>query len=228
MTAIHDHPDGPISIPGKVVVFDYGEVISPTPTAADRARLTDLAGNDTPAFWNAYWHHRKALDQGTITVMEYWRNIQRDLGREWDTARVHALWLTDFRGWLAIDRGTLDVLVNLQQGGTRMALLSNAGRDFASYYRHGMLGDFFEQVFVSSELGTLKPDAKIFHALLSGLRVRPDEIVFIDDREENIRGANAVGIIGHEFTNASNLRSYLEGLAAECSAQNRNLPDMVS
>lgn len=202
-----------LSIPDKIVVFDYGEAISIIPTEADRIQLTDLAGGDTSLFWTVYWDHRNALDQGVITVKEYWRSIQGDLGMNWDTAKVHRLWLTDFRSWLTIDQGTLDVLVDLQSGGTRMALLSNAGRDFASYYRHGMLGDFFEQVFVSGELGTSKPGPEIFRALLSGLAATPDDILFIDNREENIRGAKALGMSGHLFTTAGNLRSYLETIS---------------
>lgn len=213
-----------ISIPGKVIVFDYGEVISIIPADADRAQLLDLAGCDASAFWKAYWCHRDALDQGTFSVKEYWRHIQHDLGMNWDTGTLHRLWLTDFRGWLAIDPGTLDVLIDLQQGGTRMALLSNAGPDFASYYRYGMLGDFFEQVFTSGELGITKPDAAIYKAALTGLDLTPDEMVFIDNREENIRAAEALGIAGHVFTTAEKLRGYLESIAAHDSTENGLLP----
>ena len=45
-----------------------------------------------------------------------------------------------------------------------MALLSNAGRDFGSYFRHGTLGDLFEKVFVSGELGTIKPSRRDLRA----------------------------------------------------------------
>jgi putative hydrolase of the HAD superfamily len=207
-----------ITIPGRVIVFDYGEVISIMPTEADRAQLTKLAGVDGPVFWDAYWRHRDALDQGTKTVKEYWQSIGDDLGMSWNTAQMHRLWLIDFRGWLAIDPGVLDVLIDLQEGGTRMALLSNAGPDFASYYRHGMIGDFFEQVFTSGELGTLKPGPEIYAALISGLAVRPDEVVFVDNKEENVHGAQALGITGHVFTTAANLRAYLENVAQEAAA----------
>ena len=203
-----------ITIPGRVVVFDYGEVISIMPSEADRAQLTKLAGVDGPEFWEAYWLHREALDQGTKTVKEYWTAIGHDLGMTWNTAQLHRLWLIDFRGWLAIDPGVLDVLIDLQEGGTRMALLSNAGPDFASYYRHGMIGDFFEQVFTSGELGILKPGPEIYKSLINGLGVPADRIVFIDNKEENVHGAEAVGITAHHFTTAESLRAYLEGLAS--------------
>jgi putative hydrolase of the HAD superfamily len=203
-----------ISIPGKVIVFDYGEVISVTPTPEDRAALTELAGGDTAAFWPAYWRHRDALDQGTLSIQSYWRGIERELGEKWGDATIHRLWLADFRSWLTIDHDTLEVLLDLKAGGTRMALLSNAGRDFGSYFRHGTLGDLFEQVFVSGELGTVKPSPEIFEHVCSELGVSPAQTVFIDNKEANVRGAEALGIAGHVFTTPQALRAYLEALGS--------------
>ena len=203
-----------ISIPGTVIVFDYGEVISVTPSDADRSELTAVAGVDGAEFWEAYWRHRDALDRGTKTVKEYWLSIGEDLGQSWTTAQLHRLWLIDFRGWLAIDPDVLDVLIDLQDGGTRMALLSNAGPDFASYYRHGLLGDFFEQVFTSGELGTLKPGRAIYETLVAGLAVTPARILFVDNKEENVTGAEDLGIVAYHFTTAHRLREYLETAAA--------------
>lgn len=203
----------PLAIPGKVIVFDYGEVISIDPAAADKAALVELAGAETESFWAAYWRHRDKIDQATVSVREYWQLIATDLGLSWDTAELHRLWLADFRSWLAIDPDTLDVLIDLQRGGTRMALLSNAGLDFSSYFRNGLLGEFFDQVFTSGELGVLKPDAQIFRALIAGLDVAPSDVVFIDNRRDNIAGAAELGITGHVYTGATSLRSYLEGLA---------------
>jgi putative hydrolase of the HAD superfamily len=207
-----------ITIPGRVVVFDYGEVISIEPTILDRAELTSIAGFDGPQFWGSYWYHRDALDRGTATVGEYWARIGRDLGALWTTAQVHRLWLTDFRSWLAIDPQVLEVLIELQEGGTRMALLSNAGPDFASYYRHGMIGDFFERVLTSGELGLMKPSPEIYLALVDALGVPADRIVFIDNKEENVRGAEAVGIEAHHFTSATRLREQLVTLSGAPSA----------
>ncbi|MCI0158278.1 HAD family phosphatase [Leifsonia shinshuensis] len=203
-----------ISIPGRVVVFDYGEVISVTPSEADRTALAGIAGGDAEQFWPAYWRHRNALDQGTLTIQQYWRGIERELGESWEDATIHRLWLADFRSWLTIDHDTLQVLLDLKAGGTRLALLSNAGRDFGSYFRHGTLGDLFEQVFVSGELGTVKPSADIFEHVMAELGVTPEQTVFIDNKAENVEGAVALGIAGHVYTSAADLRAYLQGLAA--------------
>ena len=205
----------PLSLPGRTVIFDYGEVISLTPSAADRAVIARLAGvpDGDPAFWKAYFAHRDGLDQGTAGVAAYWRAIAADIGAEWDEARVHELWAADFRSWLSINPAVIEVLADLRAGGTRLALLSNAGPDFGSYFRHGPLGDFFEGVYVSGELGLLKPHAAIYQHVLADLRITAAAAVFIDNRDRNVAGAQALGIIGHVFRVVPDLRAFLTSLA---------------
>ena len=99
-------------------------------------------------------------------------------------------------------------------GGTPLALLSNAGPDYGSYFRHGPLGDFFTACYVSGELGLLKPHPAIYRHVLDDLGITPAEAIFIDNREANVAGAEALGITGHVFTDADRLRAFLAGLAA--------------
>jgi putative hydrolase of the HAD superfamily len=208
----------PISLPGRTVIFDYGEVISYTPSDADRAVIAGLAGVDgdgdiTSRFWDAYYAHRDGLDQGTDGVAAYWRAIAADLGTSWDEARVHELWAADFRSWLSVNPETIEVLAALRDGGTPLALLSNAGPDFASYFRHGPLGDFFRACYVSGELGLLKPHAGIYQHVLDDLGITAADAVFIDNRESNVRGAAALGITGHVFSGTAGLLEFLTALA---------------
>jgi len=206
----------PISLPGRVVIFDYGEVISVTPSPADRAVIQGLAGvgdDRAPEFWKSYFAHRNGLDQGVGGVRAYWRAIAGDIGASWDDARVHELWAADFRSWLTINPGTIEVISDLKAGGTRLALLSNAGPDFGSYMRLGPLGDYFEAVFVSGELGLIKPDPAIFEYALAALKIGAAEAVFTDNREDNVLSAEALGIAGHVFTSPAELRAFLNSLA---------------
>jgi len=206
----------PISLPGRTVIFDYGEVISVTPTDADRSVIERLAGigaDDADKFWRAYFAHRDGLDQGDAGVAAYWQAIGDELGTSWDETRVHELWVADFRSWLSVNPDVVEVLSDLRAGGTRLALLSNAGPDFGSYFRHGQLGSFFEACYVSGELGLLKPYPEIYQHVLADLSLTPAEAVFVDNRASNVAGAEAVGIAGHVFTSATGLRSFLTSLA---------------
>jgi putative hydrolase of the HAD superfamily len=204
----------PISLPGQTVIFDYGEVISLAPSAADREVIAGLAGvgGDSEPFWRAYFAHRDGLDQGRAGVAAYWRAIAKDVGASWDDARVHELWAADFRSWLSINPDVIEVLSDLKAGGAKLALLSNAGPDFGSYLRHGPLGDFFVACYVSGELGLLKPHPEIYQHVLDDLGISVAETVFIDNREANVRGAQALGITGHLFTDVTALRAFLASL----------------
>jgi putative hydrolase of the HAD superfamily len=213
----------PLPLPGRTVIFDYGEVISLPQSQADRAVIASLAGaGDGPAaqrFWAAYSAHRDGLDQGTAGVAAYWRAIARDTGARWDEARVHELWSADFRSWLSVNPAIIDLLADLRAGGTSLALLSNAGPDYGSYFRHGPLGDFFTACYVSGELGLLKPHADIYRHVLDDLRITPAEAIFVDNRELNVTGAEALGITGHVFTDAGRLREFLATQAARAESR---------
>ena len=84
----------PISLPGRLVIVDYGEVISLAQSAADREAIASLAGvsgDGEPPFWRAYFAHRDGLDLGSAGVAAYWQAIAADIGASWDNARVHEL-----------------------------------------------------------------------------------------------------------------------------------------
>jgi len=213
----------PLSVPGRTVIFDYGEVISLSQSPADRtvlerlAGVSDAGGADRARFWAAYFAHRDGLDQGKGGVAGYWRAVADEIGASWDEARVHELWAADFRSWLSVNPDVIDLLTDLRAGGTRLALLSNAGPDYGSYFRHGPLGDLFAACYVSGELGLLKPHPEIYRHVLDDLGITPGEAVFIDNRASNVAGAQALGVTGHVFTGASALEEFLTKLAARAA-----------
>lgn len=202
-----------ISIPGRVVVFDYGEVISRTPSDADRDVLLSIAGAEAQPFWSAYWRHRDGLDQGTVSTAEYWRHVAADLGATWSTATLYELWVADYRGWWSVEPGTVELIQRLHDGGTRLAILSNAGFDFASGLRYSPIGSYFERVFVSAEMDNIKPDPSIYREVAEGLGIELTDMVFIDNKAINTDAAAALGVTVHHFTGVDELTAFLEGLA---------------
>lgn len=201
-----------ISLPGRVVVFDYGEVISFLPSAADRDRMVEAAGVPAERFWAAYRSDRDRLDQGVLRTSDYWAGIGRACGVEWDLPMVQRMWALDFRSWTSADPDVVQVLVDLAAGGTRLALLSNAAPDYGSAFRFSPIGALFERVFVSGELLLVKPDPAIYLHVADELGLPPDRLVFVDNRVDNVRGAESVGITGHVHTGPAALRRFLESL----------------
>ncbi|RKR73736.1 HAD family hydrolase [Frondihabitans australicus] len=209
------NPVAPLSLPGKTVVFDYGEVISRTPADSVRDRLLALAGaTDIDAFWASYGRHRHALDGGSLSVVDYWRTLASENGLDLSITRIHELWAIDFPAWIDPEPGTVDVIAALHEGGTPLAILSNAGFDYASPLRFSPVGSLFDHVYVSAEMYDLKPNASIYRTVLDELGIEPSAMVFIDNKAENIEGAQELGITGHVFTSPAGLESFLRGLAA--------------
>lgn len=202
-----------ISIPGHVVVFDYGEVISRSPSAVDQQILVDLAGSDAEQFWASYWQHRDGLDKGTTSVRQYWALVAGDLGVTWRASKVHELWVADFRSWWSVEPGTLDLIEELYEGGTRLAILSNAGFDFSSPFRRSPMSQFFERVFVSAEMDAIKPDPAIYSEVAAELGIALDHMVFIDNKKANSDAAGAVGVTAHHYIGVNELGEFLRGLA---------------
>lgn len=202
-----------LSIPDRVVVFDYGEVISRSPGDDDRAALLAVSGCDDEPFWASYWSHRDGLDQGTTSVVDYWALVAAELGVTFSASKVHELWVADFRSWWSVEPGTFELIHELHEGGTRLAILSNAGFDFVSGFHYSPLGRYFERIFVSAEMDQIKPDPAIYREVAAELGIPLESMVFVDNKSVNTEAAARLGVLTHHFTGVNGLAAFLRDLA---------------
>ncbi|MFJ2979513.1 HAD family hydrolase [Curtobacterium sp. NPDC087082] len=205
-------------LPGRVVVFDYGEVISRTPHAS-RDALVAATGVPADELFPVYQELRHDLDRGDLSVVDYWRAIAERTGRTWRITDIHRFWAIDFTGWFEVEPETLAIVEELHDAGTRVALLSNAGFDFGDPYRRSPMGSLFETVVVSAEEHVLKPDASIYLDTCARLGIDAAQMVFVDNRAENAAGAEAIGAVGHHYTSSAGLRAFLQELATGATAE---------
>lgn len=71
------------------------------------------------------------------------------------------------------------------------------------------LFDRFRDIVVSGDEKLVKPDPAIFALALRRFGLPPGEALFVDDRADNVAAAEAAGMIGHIFRDASTLRADL-------------------
>lgn len=69
--------------------------------------------------------------------------------------------------------------------------------------------DRFQDIVVSGDERLSKPDPAIYHLAMKRFGIAPGEALFIDDRIENVRGAEAVGLSGHHFRDSATLAEEL-------------------
>jgi len=107
-----------------------------------------------------------------------------------------------------------EFIQSLKGKGLTIYLLTN--------YPNWMFYPHFEKVFtfsdlidgkiVSGDVKLIKPDSKIYTALLEKYNLKPDESIFLDDREENIDAANKLGIHGIHFISRETAEKEIENL----------------
>ena len=69
------------------------------------------------------------------------------------------------------------------------------GRALRELLRHCGLLHYFDYFVFSDEVGYSKPDPRAFHLALESFGdPDPADVVFVDDQQSNLRGAEAVGI----------------------------------
>jgi putative hydrolase of the HAD superfamily len=77
--------------------------------------------------------------------------------------------------------------------------IGGARREYQARYGFEQLVDV---IIYSCEVGLAKPDPRVYRLLCDRLAVSPGELVFLDDRPENVKGACELGIhaLLHETT----------------------------
>ncbi len=98
---------------------------------------------------------------------------------------------------LSIPEYKLDYLRELRSRGYQVHLLSNTNE--AHWVRiaedcfQGRPEEYFGHLFLSQEMHMAKPNADIFHSVLSKLQASPAECLFLDDTQANVDAASALG-----------------------------------
>ncbi|MEV5825185.1 HAD family phosphatase [Spirillospora sp. NPDC052242] len=191
------------------IVFDYAGVISLSPPRDAGALLPQTVGVEPARFWPVYWARREPYDLAEVTAAEFWDDVCGRLGVRADPDLVEVLVTLDVRTWGHVNRGTVGLLGELAAGGTRLALLSNAPVELARMVDARPWAGLFRHRLFSADLRLVKPDPEIFRTLLARLEAGPDDVVFVDDRAENVRAAEAAGIRGVLFERVEDVRAEL-------------------
>jgi len=67
----------------------------------------------------------------------------------------------------------------------------------------------FEKRFYSNEIHARKPEIRAFEIVLDYLKISPEKIIFLDDKQKNIEIANSIGMNGILVENFEQMRKEL-------------------
>ena len=193
------------------VVFDLGNV---------------LIDWDTRYLYRKLFQTDDEVDWFLGNVCDYEWNLKHDSGQLFskgilEKSKKHPEYSEHINAWFQhweemlgdpIDE-SVKVLSELKEKGVLLYILSNWSAETypIAEERFDFLS-WFDGKIISGEEGIVKPDLEIYKLLIKRYDLNPYQTVFIDDKEENIKSAELLGIHGIHFQNCSKLRKDLQVL----------------
>jgi putative hydrolase of the HAD superfamily len=188
----------------RAVIFDIGGVLEVNPRTGWPGRWADRLGIDVDEFEQRIYRIWSPGATGTASLDEIEKQTAEALSLDQAvlTAMMDDVW-AEYIGTL--NRELAAYFASLRPR-YKTALLSNSfvgarEREQAAYGFHEMC----DVIVYSHEVGLLKPDARIYDLVCDLLGVAPGEAILLDDVQQNIDGAKAVGMTGITF--ASNAQA---------------------
>ena len=183
------------------LLLDYGQVLCTAPPADEWDELRRAAGyHDPDDFHRTYWKHRPPYDRGDVTAADFWATVAPETRRE----RLMEL---DVRIWLHPHLPSVAAMRAAGERGWRLALFSNAPVEVADAIDALEWLEPVERRFYSCRIGWVKPEPDAYRRVLDGLKAEPANVVFFDDRPDNVAAARAAGMIAHVFTDAAQIEA---------------------
>lgn len=145
-------------------------------------------------FFEEHWTE---FDRGTIVQNELVHKMAGFTGRPYDMCWDFVEYI---KHSLVDIPDTLGLIRRLAGEGYRLFCLSNMAEEFYNYLKGREAFSYFEGQIISAREHLVKPDAAIYRLILDRYDLKPEESLFIDDLEPNVRAAQALGIHTVHFT----------------------------
>ena len=166
-------------------------------------------GNLTePELWEKWLHSEavRAFESGTIDSDAFADHVVE----EFDLSISPSEFITAFETWAdSLFDGVEDLLDSLR-GSYRLATMSNTNTIHWPRLTEEMkLGTLIDTHFPSHKSGLLKPDAEAFDHVIRQLAVPPEQILFFDDNEINVKAAHRSSLQAEIAKGPADIRSHL-------------------
>jgi len=124
--------------------------------------------------------------------------------------QIRMLIANDIKMWSSLNQPMVDWATAISRSDFKTGILSNIPFEIADVFKEIDWVKGFTHNTWSCYLRLAKPDPAIYHHVVDALQVRPEEVLFLDDRQENVLSAEAVGLQGILFRDVHQLQDELK------------------
>jgi epoxide hydrolase-like predicted phosphatase len=192
----------------KAVIFDWGGVLVDDPAPGYVEYCAKYLKIPAKELKKTFQKYHSDLQKGLISEEFFWSEVCSKLGIPEPSP---LLWKEAFGAVYSEKKEIFATVSSLKESGYKLAVLSNTEMSMVDFFNEQNY-QFFDVAVFSCLEGTAKPDKRIYELTLEKLGVQAEEAVFIDDKQENISGAEKVGIKTILFKNVQQFKEDLSCL----------------
>jgi glucose-1-phosphatase len=193
----------------EALLFDLGKVLINFNFETGIKALHESCSISRDQFEAVLWDkvHVRKYERGEISTREFHNYLCETATLNMTLPQFCATWSSVFLPEPLVSE---ELLENLKRR-YPLILVSNTNEVHVEFIRENYrIFDYFDHLIFSHEVGSLKPDSKIFEHAISAAGRPPEALFFTDDREENIVAARALGIHAHQFVSEAKLVEALQ------------------
>jgi glucose-1-phosphatase len=197
----------------KVLLFDLGRVLVDFDHLRAAQRIAAFCSKTPQQIYDLFFESgvTVAFEAGKITPQDFYLQVKQLLNLKLSYESFEPIWNDIF--FLSAKNRSVFGLVNALRANYKIALLSNINILHYEYLKKSFpVFGVFDKVFLSFELGLIKPDPAIYRLVIQDLGVCPQEIFYTDDRPELVASAKSLGMQACLFTNFNQLTRDLGNL----------------
>ena len=198
----------------KVVLFDLGRVLMHIDFEAFPNGLGLFTKEQRAPYDAPLKPFIRLYEEGKMTTEEFLDGLFAIFDCRFPREQI----LESFNGIIVADNTAIIPFVEEMKKKYRIAVLSNTCECHWKKVENisSILRTFSaENIFTSFGIGVMKPDKKIYDAVSTSMHVRSEQVLFIDDLPENVRGAVDAGMKGIIFRDVEQLQTDFSDLLKE-------------
>lgn len=193
----------------KGVYFDFGGVVSDETEKKIVERVSELFDIDINQNKNHLLDLVSELEKGKINEKEFWKSLKQKTNKKLPHYMFAKLWIRKYFKKVQIHENVLRLIKELKKNEYIVGLLSNNNKPYAKFLKKKGYYKIFNPVVLSCEVGYRKPEREIYEIALQKIELKPQEVVFVDDRQENVDAAKKFGIHAFVFKDFEQFRKDL-------------------
>lgn len=176
----------------KAVLFDFGGVIYKHPKEVIPEVLARIYSQPIDITIEEYEEYKNDYFMGKISTEELINSLSSTFRSRKSIEEVKKLWLKYYSELAKPSYEVLDIIKKLHEN-YKTYLFSNTTEMSNAYNSETGLYDYFDDLFLSYQMGMKKPNPNIYQKVISLIGFKPDECIFIDDDFKNLEPAGQMG-----------------------------------